>query len=371
MWVYTTILHSVKKQFGLTELDYCIIDTIARLSAGGTATHKGWCNASNKTISDALYTSPKNIISVTKKAIQKGLLEVMDMGIGNVPLKRATEKWHNAVNLAQGVTPKVTGGNTKGNTLTPKVIPPSTKSNEGVTPLVTPPNTFGNYIDNNTDKDTDSNTDIADFKKSVCFSASDISKTVCPENLNADVFAKLKDFATDRQGRTKKERLTEKGWLLMVGKCSEACKVYSPAVLISHIENAIISNSWKSPFFTGYEKLLIEAPKETNETAFEDAEIETKYLKTQKWILARFEFLPTTKIRPLNRAEWKDLFFNDSPTMKEFTSFISEKNKLGHFSEFLTKLSTETVKHKTPATLYNYLLSDLKRIKAEMQKTRK
>lgn len=314
MWAYTTILHSVKKQFGLTELDYCIIDTIARLSAGGTATHRGWCNASNKFISDALYTSPKNIISVTKKAIQKGLLEVMDMGIGNVPLKRATEKWHNAINLAQDLTPKVTGE------ITPKVTPPNTKGNTPVLPLVTPPITIGNYIDNDSYNNVDSNKEkVSDLKKSPPTKAKkvgfNIEAVTNPEHLKISptLFEKLKEFLTARiERKASNDKITDRTWSLMIGQLAKAANEFKEDALLVHMDNGIVNN-WKSPFFNGYQdaikRIKIERPPEPlkpiprieNEPLIENPAHEEWYCKN-KVVLEGIN-----KDFYINRSQWLQL----------------------------------------------------------------
>ena len=148
MWLYTTIVHPVRMHFDLTERDYCIIDTIAQLSANPKASTAGWCNASNGTIAKWLGTTPKNIISVVKKAIEKGLIEVQDTPIGSTQLRRATSIWYDAISTKK--LPK-----TKGNTLTPKVTPPITNGNTPYNQRLQQPITNGNtdiyidkYIDN-------------------------------------------------------------------------------------------------------------------------------------------------------------------------------------------------------------------------------
>ena len=154
MWQYTTIIHSVRIAFDLTWLEYGIIDTIARLSANPKASIQGWCNASNGYISESLGTTLKSVIGAVDKAVKIGLIEKRDMGKGQIPLRRATEKWFKAIE--EGELPEQ-GSNqntqpiTKGNT-------PCNQNTQPILPKVTPPVTKSN-IDNDSDIKLDNNLD--------------------------------------------------------------------------------------------------------------------------------------------------------------------------------------------------------------------
>ena len=97
MWRFSTIYHEVRKHFNLSLLDYCIIDMISQMSSNPNASIQGWCNASNKKISEMMDCSRRKVISVLEKAEQLGLIEQKELNGTDIKLKRATSLWHSSV----------------------------------------------------------------------------------------------------------------------------------------------------------------------------------------------------------------------------------------------------------------------------------
>lgn len=88
---YTTIFHSVRKQFGLSNNDYCLVDMIDTLS-GPNAPVPGWCTATRGYLAAENELSRQSVISIIQAMIAKGLLEESD-----AKYLRPTQAWKWAV----------------------------------------------------------------------------------------------------------------------------------------------------------------------------------------------------------------------------------------------------------------------------------
>lgn len=72
---YTTILHAVRKQFGLSCNEYCVADMIRGLSGNPESPVPGWCNASRGYLATELDLSRQSVITIIQKLIEKQLVE--------------------------------------------------------------------------------------------------------------------------------------------------------------------------------------------------------------------------------------------------------------------------------------------------------
>lgn len=90
--IYTTILHPVRKQFGLSANDYCVCDLIYLSGASPANAVPGWSNLSRAKMADLLDLSRQSIIQIIGRLEQKGLVER-----GQADSLRTTRIWYNAV----------------------------------------------------------------------------------------------------------------------------------------------------------------------------------------------------------------------------------------------------------------------------------
>jgi hypothetical protein len=91
---YTLVLHSARKQLDISINEYCLADTIHKLS-GARSQVPGWCYASKEQIGNGLGFSRQSIHSMINKLKKKGLIEVQ------VPTGylRSTDLWNDTVEI--------------------------------------------------------------------------------------------------------------------------------------------------------------------------------------------------------------------------------------------------------------------------------
>ena len=92
---YDTILHEVRIFFGLTHVEYCIMNTISGLSL-----LQNWCALTNKELADTQSVSAIYVGQVCSKLFNLGLI-ITQPSIGKTSLKKATNIWLGAVELAK------------------------------------------------------------------------------------------------------------------------------------------------------------------------------------------------------------------------------------------------------------------------------
>ena len=68
--VYTTIIHRTRIKFGLTVNEYCVADSIYKLSHS-----KGWCYASKEYLGKTLGLSKQSIHTILNTLLKKGFVE--------------------------------------------------------------------------------------------------------------------------------------------------------------------------------------------------------------------------------------------------------------------------------------------------------
>jgi hypothetical protein len=91
---YTVILHHPRKQLGATINEYCLADTVHKLS-GSRSMVPGWCYASKEHLADSLGFSRRSIHNMINSLKSKNVLEVQE-GTGYL---RTTEHWIHTVEI--------------------------------------------------------------------------------------------------------------------------------------------------------------------------------------------------------------------------------------------------------------------------------
>jgi hypothetical protein len=94
---YTLILHQIRKQLGLSLMEYCIADSIYHLSNNPNNKIQGWCYAPKENIADFLGTTRQTIFDNLNKLIKKGLIERDE----DTKYLRTTLKWYEKVILVR------------------------------------------------------------------------------------------------------------------------------------------------------------------------------------------------------------------------------------------------------------------------------
>ena len=64
MLKYTTVLHEVKDQLGLTMNEYCVVNSIYRLSANPRSKAAGWSAAKKQNLAEFLGVSRRTITTI-------------------------------------------------------------------------------------------------------------------------------------------------------------------------------------------------------------------------------------------------------------------------------------------------------------------
>jgi hypothetical protein len=91
---YTMILHSARKALDITINEYCLADTIHKLS-GNRSTVPGWCYASKEHLGMSLGVSRRSIHNMINSLKGKQLVEVQE----ETGYLRTTDAWRDAVEV--------------------------------------------------------------------------------------------------------------------------------------------------------------------------------------------------------------------------------------------------------------------------------
>lgn len=91
---YTLVLHSARKQLGITINEYCLADTIHKLS-GSRSPVPGWCYAAKEQLGKSLGFSRQSIHSMINKLKGKELIEVQS----ETGYLRSTDLWRDTVEI--------------------------------------------------------------------------------------------------------------------------------------------------------------------------------------------------------------------------------------------------------------------------------
>jgi hypothetical protein len=87
---YTTVLHEARLSLGLTLSEYCIADTIYKLSTNPKSRLPGWCYASKETLGDTIGISRQSIHKILTKLEKNEIIE-KDTKSNNI---KTTQKWY-------------------------------------------------------------------------------------------------------------------------------------------------------------------------------------------------------------------------------------------------------------------------------------
>lgn len=91
---YTLVLHSARKQLKITINEYCLADSINKLSSN-RSTMPGWCYASKEHLGKTLGVSRRSIHNMLNSLKKKALIEIQD----DTGYLRTTEVWREAVEV--------------------------------------------------------------------------------------------------------------------------------------------------------------------------------------------------------------------------------------------------------------------------------
>ncbi len=91
---YTLVLHSARKHLGITINEYCLADSIHKLSGSRSAV-PGWCYASKEQLGKSLGFSRQSIHSMINKLKHKELIEVQH----ETGYLRSTDLWRDTVEI--------------------------------------------------------------------------------------------------------------------------------------------------------------------------------------------------------------------------------------------------------------------------------
>ena len=91
---YTLILHSARKALDITINEYCLADTVHKLS-GNRSTVAGWCYASKEHLGAVLGVSRRSIHNMINSLKGRGILELQE----DTGYLRTTEVWREAVEV--------------------------------------------------------------------------------------------------------------------------------------------------------------------------------------------------------------------------------------------------------------------------------
>lgn len=76
--MYTTIIHPIRRALNIGPLDYCVLDSVYRLSKN--VKFGGWCVMSKKQMADDLCISERAIFKILKTLEEKELIEKNEFG---------------------------------------------------------------------------------------------------------------------------------------------------------------------------------------------------------------------------------------------------------------------------------------------------
>lgn len=73
--IFTTILHTVRKRFGISCNDYCVVDAVYFAQNNPKSKLAGWCSLSRQELADELDFSRQTVITIIKRLKELGLVE--------------------------------------------------------------------------------------------------------------------------------------------------------------------------------------------------------------------------------------------------------------------------------------------------------
>jgi len=92
--MYSLVLHSSRKKLKLTINEYCLADSIHKLSSNRSVV-PGWCYASKKHLGRSLGFSRQSIHNMINKLKEKGLVEIQE----DTGYLRTTQLWYETIEV--------------------------------------------------------------------------------------------------------------------------------------------------------------------------------------------------------------------------------------------------------------------------------
>ena len=90
---YTTIIHVLRRKYKLTNDDYCVVDSIHKLSNNPDFP---WCRTAKRELGEFLNLSERTIYRICEKMLKLGFLEKSE---DDIKLLRTTKKWNEEIEL--------------------------------------------------------------------------------------------------------------------------------------------------------------------------------------------------------------------------------------------------------------------------------
>ena len=146
--IYNTIHHDIRNRAGLSLLEYCILESIYKLSKSDKAKYTGWCNASR---AHFIYLASEATIKRTLLKLSKGDNAWIEYKDSKRLLKRTTSRYYNEVMCyIDGTANFTTGQNDPYSRVKTTHVTGQNDPDSRV--KTTPNNNRYNNIDNNKDK---------------------------------------------------------------------------------------------------------------------------------------------------------------------------------------------------------------------------
>ena len=95
---YTLILHSARKKLGISIHEYCLADSVHKLSSSHSPV-PGWCFASKEQLGQSLGFSRQSIHGMINRLRDGGLVEVQP----ETGYLRSTQKWRDTVEVTKAL----------------------------------------------------------------------------------------------------------------------------------------------------------------------------------------------------------------------------------------------------------------------------
>ena len=92
--LYTLVLHAARKKLKITVNEYCLADSIHKLSSN-RSTVPGWCYASKEHLGQSLGFSRQSIHNMLNTLKKQGLIEIQE----DTGYLRTTEAWRESVEV--------------------------------------------------------------------------------------------------------------------------------------------------------------------------------------------------------------------------------------------------------------------------------
>jgi biotin operon repressor len=90
---YTLVLHKARKDLGITVNEYCVADSVHKLSRNPRSPVPGWCFATKEHLGKSLGFSRQSIHSMINSLTKKGIVEIS----AETGYLRTTEIWYERV----------------------------------------------------------------------------------------------------------------------------------------------------------------------------------------------------------------------------------------------------------------------------------